>query len=666
MNKLWIKIAVPIILVSWVIVEIVLQAGVNVFITKQREALGNRLRDVAAAAATTVSGEEHERALGADDEAREAFERVATRLAAMRSALGYAEHWYTLTASQTDSTTFGVMTHPKPFKGDGYVFRDAGVAETFRRALRERKAGATDIYRSDNGVWISGMAPITSADGKAVAVVEVDISYNEYLALEDQIHRQAWYMRALGVVLSLVVGFALGRRLARPIAQLSRSVREFTERFGENPETASVQIVVSQNDEIGALAGEFTAMAENLRKMAELTEQERRRSVRKAEQAAEEARNEVIEQQEYLESEVRRIGAFLEELRNNNLSGNLRALNDDAVGQLIAALNETVRSQRETIIQIQQAASALAASASDIDGNIGRISAQSREESSRAGEILYAIEQVSDSVAAIARNVGATSAASNAAVESAKIGRVAVQTTLESMTTIAQVVETMTGVVQKLGDSSGEIGAIVETIEEIADQTNLLALNAAIEAARAGEAGKGFAVVADEVRKLAEKTTKATKEITKTIAVIQTDTASASDASKVGAERARDGIKLAANAGERLRSIVEEIERVNGLILEIASAAEEQSAAAQEITRNVEEIDKAIRSNAADIEGVANSASNIAGQSDQLRAVANKFVLEEGAPSQKRIGAGETPHRTLRGAPSETGGALRRISSPRS
>jgi methyl-accepting chemotaxis protein len=632
MNKLWVKIAVPIILVSWVIVEIVLQTGVNVFIAKQREALGNRLRDIAAAAATVVSGEEHEQALGATNEAQEAFELVKQRLAAMRGALGYAEHWYTLTASQTDSTTFGIMTHPKPFKGDVYVFRDAGVAETFHRALRDGKAGATDIYRSDNGVWISGMAPILRADGKAVAVLEVDISYAEYLALEDQIHRQAWYMRAIGVVLSLVVGFALGRGLARPIAQLSGSVREFTERFGENPESAAISLPLRRKDEIGALAEEFTTMAANLRTMAELTEQERRLSVGKAERAAEEARNEVIERQEYLENEVRRIGAFLEQVRDNNLSATLSALRDDAVGNLIAALNETVRSQRETIIQIQQAATALATAAMDIDGNVGQISAQSREESSRASEILYAIEQVSDSVAAIAHNVGATSAASNAAVESAKIGSVAVQTTLESMTTIAQVVEDMTGVVKKLGDSSGEIGAIVETIEEIADQTNLLALNAAIEAARAGEAGKGFAVVADEVRKLAEKTTKATKEITKTIAVIQTAAASASEASLMGAERARAGIGLAANAGERLRSIVEEIERVNGLILEIAFAAEEQSAAAQEITRNVEEIETAIRANAADIESVANSVSNIAGQSDQLRAVANKFMLEAGAP----------------------------------
>ncbi len=631
MNKLWIKIALPIILVCWLLLEIVLQVALKVNIDDRRAMIAERLRDVATAAAQTISGEQHDAALSKDSAAKAMFAEVVKPLAAMRSALGYAENWYTLTASETNETTFGIMTHPTPFSGDKYTFRDAGVAATFHRALKEGKAGSTDIYKSDNGVWISGMAPIKNAQGISVAVLEVDISYKEYLAVENQIRNQAWIVRGIGVVLSLIVGFVLGRWLATPIARLRGAVREFTERFSEDPETATIKVDLNRTDEIGELGGEFNTMAVNLRKMSALTEQERRRAIRKSEQAAEDARNEVIEQQFYLEAEVERITRFLDAVRQNDLSKTLKATKDDAVGQLVAALNDAIEAQRQTIIQMQDAASSLAAASSQIAVNADRISHQSHEQSSRVGEIAEAIEGMSVSINDIANNVGATSDVSHGVVDSAKTGQSAVQSTLESMTTIAGVVESMASVVMKLGNSSEQIGDIVETIEEIADQTNLLALNAAIEAARAGEAGKGFAVVADEVRKLAEKTTKATKEITKTIHLIQGDTKNATDAASVGAERVRTGIQRATNAGERLKSIVEGIEHVNTLIIQIAKAAEKQSASAQEITRNVEHIGRAIVSNNSDIYGVASSVGSINEQAEHLKSVADQFVLENRA-----------------------------------
>jgi methyl-accepting chemotaxis protein len=632
LNKLWIKIAVPIILVCWILLEIVLQIALNAYISNNRELIAERLRDVATAAAQTVNGDEHQMAIaGKDSAAQEAFKRVIKPLAAMRSALGYVENWYTLTASETDNTTFGVMTHPTPFVGDKYTFRDAGVAATFHKALKEGHAGSTGIYRSDNGVWISGMAPIFNAQKQAVAVLEVDISYKEYLAVENRIKTQAWIVRCIGVVLSLLVGFGLGRTIANPVIRLRDAVKKFgeTDIADDEAKFDLEHFDLKRSDELGQLGNAFNAMAGNLRKIAALAEQERRRSVRKAQQAAEDARNEVIEQQWYLEREVERISGFLDAVRHNDLSKNLIATKNDAVGQLVGALNDTVNAQRATIVQMQSAATNLAAVSVQIASNAQRISTQSLDQSERVGEIAGSIEDISKTIRQTATNVSATSNVSGKVVEAAKTGQNAVQHTLESMTTISDVVDSMAGVVMKLGKSSEQIGDIVETIEEIADQTTLLALNAAIEAARAGESGKGFAVVADEVRKLAEKTQKATKRITDTIHLIQADTKNATDAASIGADRVRQGIDLAQNAGGRLKSIVDGIENVNGLIIQIATAAEYQSASVQEIAVNVELIRTTIESNNADIQGVASSVRDVTAQAEHLKGVADRFVLDE-------------------------------------
>jgi methyl-accepting chemotaxis protein len=632
LNKLWIKIAVPIILVCWVLLEIVLQIALNAYINNNRDLIAQRLRDVATAAAQTISGEDHQAAIaGKDSTAQETFKRVVKPLAAMRSALGYVENWYTLNASETDETSFGVMTHPTPFVGDKYTFRDAGVAATFHKALKEGHAGSTGIYRSDNGVWISGMAPIFNSQKQAVAVLEVDISYKEYLAIEDRIKAQAWLVRTVGVVLSLLVGFGLGRTIANPVIHLRDAVRKFGETDIANEE-ASFDLEhfdLKRSDELGQLGAAFNAMAGNLRKIAALAEQERRRSVRKAQQAAEDARNEVIEQQWYLEREVERISGFLDAVRHNDLSRTLSASKDDAVGLLVGALNDTVNAQRATIVQMQSAASSLAEVSLHIAANAQRISTQSLDQSARVGDIAHSIEDISKTIKETAQNVSTTSDVSSTVVHAAKTGQNAVQNTLESMTTISDVVESMAGVVMKLGKSSEQIGDIVETIEEIADQTTLLALNAAIEAARAGESGKGFAVVADEVRKLAEKTQKATKRITDTIHLIQADTKNATDAASIGADCVRQGIGLAQNAGDRLRTIVDGIENVNGLIIQIATAAEYQSASVQEIAGNVELIRHTIDSNNADIQGVASSVRDVTAQAEHLKGVADRFILDE-------------------------------------
>jgi methyl-accepting chemotaxis protein len=185
--------------------------------------------------------------------------------------------------------------------------------------------------------------------------------------------------------------------------------------------------------------------------------------------------------------------------------------------------------------------------------------------------------------------------------------------------------------VQELGKRGTQIGEIIAVINDIADQTNLLALNAAIEAARAGEHGRGFAVVADEVRKLADRTTKATEEIGESIQAIQTETGDAVERMNAGTAEVERGVELATGAGESLRRIVAGARDVAGMIRSIAAAAEQQSAASEEVSRNVESISSVTRQSSEGAGQAATAAAELSAKAERLQGLVARFKLDEQA-----------------------------------
>ena len=200
------------------------------------------------------------------------------------------------------------------------------------------------------------------------------------------------------------------------------------------------------------------------------------------------------------------------------------------------------------------------------------------------------------------------------------------------MRRIADVVIKSGEAVMNLGSASERIGEIVAVIEDIASQTNLLALNAAIEAARAGEQGRGFAVVADEVRKLAERTARATKEIAGMIKEIQTTTADAVNSMKSGRGEVDNGIRLAEQAGQSLTGIVSEAQKVTAMVSQIAAGSEEQSKAGELIAKNVDGINGAIQENARAAHQMAQTASDLANLTQRLQDAVSGFHLSSAAP----------------------------------
>jgi methyl-accepting chemotaxis protein len=195
------------------------------------------------------------------------------------------------------------------------------------------------------------------------------------------------------------------------------------------------------------------------------------------------------------------------------------------------------------------------------------------------------------------------------------------------MNRIASVVNQSAQTVRALGKSSDQIGEIIGVIDDIADQTNLLALNAAIEAARAGEQGRGFAVVADEVRKLAERTTKATKEIAGMIKQIQSETIGAVSAMEEGTKEVENGKMLADKAGISLREIVDVSQKVTDMVAQIAAASEQQSSASEQISKNVEAISSVTGQTASGTQQIARAAEDLNRLTENLQQLVGRFKL---------------------------------------
>jgi hemerythrin len=245
----------------------------------------------------------------------------------------------------------------------------------------------------------------------------------------------------------------------------------------------------------------------------------------------------------------------------------------------------------------------------------------------QAGTIATASEEMSFTSGDIAKNCLYAAENAQKATEQTHSGSQLVQNCAHLMENIAGRVNETSHTVEALGQRSDQIGAIVNTIQDIADQTNLLALNAAIEAARAGEQGRGFAVVADEVRALAERTTKATKEISSMIRSIQNETQTAVNSMSEGVQQVKQGTAETSRSGEALEDILNKINELTMQVSQIATAAEEQTATTSEITQNIQMITDVVNRNVESSRNTTVATSKLSEQVEQLHALVGHFRL---------------------------------------
>lgn len=256
----------------------------------------------------------------------------------------------------------------------------------------------------------------------------------------------------------------------------------------------------------------------------------------------------------------------------------------------MAAGDLTVRLNFRTTDEFGRLGDALDSGIASMSQVVGDVARSSTEVAGAATQIAAAAEEMSASVGEVARQAGAAAESAGRSGEMAVSGGEVVSKTVVEMKQISQAVNTTAESIAQLGKRGDEIGKVISVINDIADQTNLLALNAAIEAARAGEHGRGFAVVADEVRKLAERTTRATEEVSSSIKAIQEETKVAVDRMNQGTEQVKGGVGLAEQAGQNLGEIVEGANQVASLITSISAASEEAGAATTQSAQAAQEL----------------------------------------------------------------------------
>ena len=315
---------------------------------------------------------------------------------------------------------------------------------------------------------------------------------------------------------------------------------------------------------------------------------------------------------------IRNLINYVAQLSQGKFGDRVNADRQDELGRLAAAANTLRDFLAETFNRLKRSTLDLDGASGELKSIAGLMAHGTHEQFERTDQVATAMTEMSATAQEVARHAGDAATAADDADRAAQQGELVMQSTIETITRMRGEIATTATVIRRLEVDSGRVGKVLEVIRGIAEQTNLLALNAAIEAARAGEAGRGFAVVADEVRSLAQRTAASIIEINQIIHSVQTGALDAAQAIEGGQACSEESVEQVTEAGAMLERITTAVEAIRDMNRQIATAAEEQTSVAEDISRNLTEITSIASTNLDNVKRTDAASQNLQGLSGQL------------------------------------------------
>lgn len=404
--------------------------------------------------------------------------------------------------------------------------------------------------------------------------------------------------------LALVGGVLLARRITRPITQLVAAAHRVGQ--GDLSET----VPVTSRDEIGELAQTFNDAVVRLRSQVQ-TEADRDDERRRREELQENIIKFLDTAMEVSQGDLTKRGE----------------VTSDVLGNVVDAINLMIAEIGSIIADVRVAAMHVSVSANQMTDSTSRMAQGAQAQAREAGEVAASVETLTVSVRQVAESARASAQSAREALEAAQKGDLAVRDSLQGMQRIRNEVQSISKKIKSLGDRSLEISEIVNTIEDIASQTNLVALNAAIEAAGAGEAGLRFAVVADEVRKLAERSARATKDIGVLIKNVQSDTQEAIVVMEQGTQEVEAGYRMTVQAGDSLKTIADISQRSAQLAQDISLATQQQVRGAESVAQAMQSIQTVSAQTERGVLNARRTVDELARLAEELTASLARFKL---------------------------------------
>ncbi|RMN61988.1 Methyl-accepting chemotaxis protein [Pseudomonas savastanoi pv. savastanoi] len=322
---------------------------------------------------------------------------------------------------------------------------------------------------------------------------------------------------------------------------------------------------------------------------------------------------------------IRMLIEYVAQLSEGKFAARVDVTRQDELGRLAVAANTLRDFLADTFSRLKRSTTDLDTAGGELNAIAELMAQGTHEQFERTDQVATAMTEMSATAQEVARHAAHAARAADEADQSAQDGEKVMQSTIATITRMRSEISSTANVIQRLETDSGRIGKVLEVIRGIADQTNLLALNAAIEAARAGEAGRGFAVVADEVRTLAQRTAVSTAEINQIINSVQTGASDAVQAIQGGQAHSEESVEQVTHVGATLQRITVAVENIRDMNRQIATAAEEQTSVAEDISRNLTEITAIAVTNQDNVKRTQNASHELKGLSAGLNDVISRL-----------------------------------------